>query len=58
MEPQPVKWYRSKTVWAGVVAIVAGAGAFMQGLGTESLLTAVAGGVMILMRILTKAPLE
>jgi hypothetical protein len=38
--------------------VVTGIGLWQQGLGTETLLTSIVGMVMIVLRIVTKAPLE
>ena len=56
MEPKP--WWQSKTFWAGVSAIVAGVAMWVQGLGIETLLTSATGMLMIILRIVTKQPLE
>jgi hypothetical protein len=51
-------WYKSKTVWAGISAVVAGFGVFIQTGSWESLLLSLFGLIQIVLRFVTSTPLE
>lgn len=53
-----MKWYQSKTVWAGLTGLVGGLGTYFQTGDLNALGTSVMGAVMIALRFVTKQPIE
>jgi hypothetical protein len=56
VEPKP--WYKSRTFWTGVAAVVAGIGLWLETGELATLLTSVTGLVMIILRIVTNQPID
>lgn len=45
------KWYMSKTIWLGVVTVLVAAGdAFLAGGDTQTIITAVIGAAIVILR--------
>lgn len=55
---EPVKWYRSKTLWVNAAALVAGVGAWITTGDTTALIAAGMAIVNMVLRFLTKQPVE
>lgn len=52
------KWYKSKTLWVGILQVVAGvAVALSEKVATGSAIT-VSGVLMIILRVITKEPIK
>jgi len=52
------KWYQSKEIWAGIVLIVTGIGAFATGeQSLQELIMAVIGAVFTILRLQTSQPI-
>lgn len=52
------KWYQSRTIWTGATGLIGGIGAYFQTGDVSTLGTSVMGALMILLRVITKQPLE
>lgn len=53
-----MKWYQSRSIWAGITGLVGGVGTYFQTGSVEALGTSVMGAIMIALRLITKQPIE
>lgn len=55
---EPIKWYQSKTLWTNAAALVAAIGLYVQTKDLTALAAAALSIVNMILRIVTKQPIE